>query len=247
MTVDAITFKAEIRRLLNQPGIPDKPYYWLTRLATDDGKLIKSRDSHWVGYTDTRPRREIREATPLDGPMCRANLRSIGQTCLLINDEPDLRFWYAFGGHAVIVEDVAKNFLSSELEPRVVAQASGAIGFVDAQSLTPSQLQHAPSKATRMKVLTRDGRRCFICGRSPVNYVDIELHVHHIVPWGTGGITEPENLVTLCGTCHDGLDPHFDWGLVFDVKGKYYSAKPEYVKQLQNYQQCVRRLMQREL
>lgn len=246
MTTETTSFKAEIRRLLSQPGMPGKAYYRLTRLATDDGQLLTSRDSHWVGYTDSRPRREIREATRVDGPMYRANLHSIGQTCLLINSEADLRFWYAFGGHAVIVEDVAKSRLSAELAPREVAQASGAIGFVDTQSLTDAQLQHAPSKTTRMKVLTRDGRRCFICGRSPANYVDLELHVHHIVPWGTGGVTEPENLVTLCGTCHGGLDPHFDWGLAVAVKEKHYADEPEYVKQLQNYQKCVRRLMQKE-
>lgn len=246
MTTDATSFKAEIRRLLTQPGIPDKAYYRLTRLASDDGMLFTSRDSHWIGYTNSRPRREIRAATPLDGPMCRANFRSIGQTCLLINSEEDLRYWYAFGGNAVIVEDVAQSRLNAELGPREVAQASGAVGFVDAQSLTNAQLQHAPSKVTRMQVLTRDGRRCFICGRSPANYVDLELHVHHIVPWGTGGITEPENLVTLCGTCHGGLDPHFDWGLAVAVKEKHYTEEPAYVRQLQNYQQCVRRLMQKE-
>ena len=246
MTTSATSFKVEIRRLIAQSGLPDKHYYRLTRLATDDGKLLKSIDSHWVGFTNTRPQREIRKATPVDGPMCRANLLAIGQTCLLVNNEADLRLWYAFGGNAVILGEIAESRLSAELEPREVAKASGAIGFVSTQSLTGAQLQHAPSKATRMKVLTRDGRRCFICGRSPANYVDLELHVHHIVPWGTGGITEPENLVTLCSTCHDGLDPHFDWGLVMAVKEKHYAAEPEYVRKLQNYQQCVRRLLQNE-
>ncbi len=241
-----VSFKAKIRRLITQPGIPGKAYYCLTRLATDDGKLLTSRDSRWVGYTDTRPRREIREATPLDGPMCRKNFLSIGQTCLLINSEADLRLWYAFGGHAVIVEEVAKARLAGELAPREVARASGAIGFIATHSLAEAQLQHAPSKTTRMKVLTRDGRRCFICGRSPAHYVDLELHVHHIVPWGEGGVTEPENLVTLCGTCHEGLDPHFDWGLALAVREKHYAESPEYIKQLKNYQQCVRRLMQKE-
>ena len=37
-----------------------------------------------------------------------------------------------------------------------------------------------------------------------------------MLPWGQGGITEEENLVTLCGTCHDGLEPHFETQL-FDL------------------------------
>jgi hypothetical protein len=146
-----------MQTFLKQPGMPGKPYYQFTRLATDDGQLITSRDTHWVGYTDSRPRREIREATPLDGPMCRANFHAIGQTCLLVNSAADLRFWFVFGGHAVIIEDVAKTRLAGELGPCEVARASGAIGFVGKESLTEAQLQHAPSKTARMKVLTRDG------------------------------------------------------------------------------------------
>jgi hypothetical protein len=240
---DLKSFKTEIERLLRQPGIPGKAYYRLTRLATDDGKLLKSLDTQWVGFTQSRPRREIREASRLDGPKCRSNLSSMGQTCLLINSEEELSLWYAFGGHAVIIEEVAKARLASDIAPREVAQASGAVGFVDILSLESAQLQHAPSKAMRMKVLNRDGRRCFICGRSPANHVDLELHVHHIVPWGNGGITEQENLVTLCGTCHGGLVPHFDWGLVVSVKEMHYTEEPEYLKQLQNYQLYVRSFM----
>jgi HNH endonuclease len=39
------------------------------------------------------------------------------------------------------------------------------------------------------------------------------LHVHHIRPHGTGGLTEIDNLITLCHTCHIGLDPHLELGL----------------------------------
>ncbi|WP_090804132.1 HNH endonuclease [Asanoa ishikariensis] len=56
-----------------------------------------------------------------------------------------------------------------------------------------------------MEVLTRDGFRCRACGRSPNDHVDLELHVHHIRPWGMGGLTHPLNLITLCNTCHRGL------------------------------------------
>lgn len=33
-----------------------------------------------------------------------------------------------------------------------------------------------------------------------------------------GGLTTPANLVTLCLTCHTGLDPHFDFNLYGCVK-----------------------------
>ncbi|MGG8405744.1 HNH endonuclease [Streptomyces sp. 12297] len=46
--------------------------------------------------------------------------------------------------------------------------------------------------------------------RRSSDHTDIELHVHHLVPWRMAGPTAEENLVTLCGTCHKGLDPDFE-------------------------------------
>lgn len=64
-----------------------------------------------------------------------------------------------------------------------------------------------------MKVLKRDKNRCRICGRSPSDYEDVVLHVHHTRPWGKRGVTDINNLITLCHTCHNGLDPHEDQSL----------------------------------
>ncbi len=47
----------------------------------------------------------------------------------------------------------------------------------------------------------------------------LELHVHHIRPWAEGGLTEIANLITLCGTCHRGLEPHEDTTL-FEYIGR---------------------------
>ncbi|WP_233899431.1 HNH endonuclease [Pseudonocardia dioxanivorans] len=57
-----------------------------------------------------------------------------------------------------------------------------------------------------MHVLKRDGFRCVICGRRPRGHEDIELHVHHVLPWRFFDPTAEWNLATLCGTCHKGLD-----------------------------------------
>ena len=50
----------------------------------------------------------------------------------------------------------------------------------------------------RREVLARDRHRCRApgCGRTRF------LEVHHIVPRSNGGGHEPENLMTLCGSCH---------------------------------------------
>ena len=53
----------------------------------------------------------------------------------------------------------------------------------------------------RVRVLTRDGFRCKMCG---VTAEEMKLHVDHIVPVSRGGITEERNLQTLCQKCNLG-------------------------------------------
>jgi RNA-directed DNA polymerase len=48
----------------------------------------------------------------------------------------------------------------------------------------------------RAQALTRDGRRCRVCGDGG------RIEVHHIRPWKPGMEHELPNLITLCATCH---------------------------------------------
>lgn len=64
--------------------------------------------------------------------------------------------------------------------------------------------QREPSKSLRYDVLTRDGYKCVICGRSPVTDSKIKLHVDHIIPYSLGGETTLDNLQTLCSDCNLG-------------------------------------------
>ena len=53
---------------------------------------------------------------------------------------------------------------------------------------------------TREYVLWRDGHRCRHCrGKSRDNI----LEVHHLIERKDGGSDRPDNLITLCSTCHD--------------------------------------------
>ena len=49
-------------------------------------------------------------------------------------------------------------------------------------------------------ILERDGYRCYVCGK------ETNLHVHHIIPRDEGGPHIPENLITLCGSCHKSVE-----------------------------------------
>lgn len=52
------------------------------------------------------------------------------------------------------------------------------------------------SRAVQEAVIHRDGR-CMWCGR-----VDSTLVGHHVCSWGSSGIDESNNMITLCGRCH---------------------------------------------
>ena len=50
----------------------------------------------------------------------------------------------------------------------------------------------------REYVLYRDGHKCQHCGKS-----NTILNVHHITPKADGGTNRPDNLITLCESCHN--------------------------------------------
>lgn len=54
---------------------------------------------------------------------------------------------------------------------------------------------------TKAYVLSRDAHRCQKCKKSG----NIKLHVHHIVFKSNGGSDSPDNLITLCDSCHEKL------------------------------------------
>ncbi|MFP6771619.1 MAG: HNH endonuclease [Alphaproteobacteria bacterium] len=96
-----------------------------------------------------------------------------------------------------------------------------------------------------MRILERDDYRCCICGRRASDHVDIELHVHHIRPWGIGGLTVEKNLITLCHTCHNGLVPHHKPALFRIIEGSENTNIENHVKEYWNgvhyYQLTVER------
>ena len=56
----------------------------------------------------------------------------------------------------------------------------------------------------RLRVLTRDGFRCVLCGGTPALKPGVALHVDHIVAFSKGGPTTLVNLRTLCEDCNRG-------------------------------------------
>ena len=52
-------------------------------------------------------------------------------------------------------------------------------------------------KILRSQIIFRDGNRCAVCGKKKR-----WLIVHHIIPWSKVREDKPENLITLCRSCH---------------------------------------------
>src|SRR5205085_5802922 len=201
-------FTEQVRRLQTLEPLSNTSYYCITLLGTDDGEIESSCQTSFRGYTETKPRREIRVASTVKPQAMLSALAAIGEPGLLVNTKRDLFIYLLFGGHGVIEQTLCEQYFSEVISPKETIY-SYAKGFLSVDGVPPQVFNRAPSKKLRMEVLKRDSFRCKICGRSPANYVDVELHLHHIQPWASGGITEKENLITICKTCHDGLDPHF--------------------------------------
>jgi len=231
-------FANELTKLSTQESFDGYSYYAISLLGGEDGKVHRYCQTQWCGFTKSKPRREIREAREVDPIKMFRLLDVIREPGVLVNSIKDLIIFSYFGGHTIIEVNIAKKHFPDLIKPREFAKDSSGMGFVDIDSLSENQLQHAPSKKLRMKILNREGKRCAICGRSPFHYVDLELHVHHIIPWGEGGITEEENLVTLCNTCHDGLEPHHDPSLRNYIS-RNISIQQEYVNKIEKYQSLL--------
>jgi len=183
-------------------------YYAITLTVAEDGTTWWSSQSEWIGQ-GSRPMWEMRRSSRVNPDAMRQAWSTLGMGCLVVNDQRTLAEFWCAGGNALIAEPVVIDEMPYVLESDefVAAPRGGRPRLVT--SLPKHVLLYAPSKKLRMAVIQRDRFRCKVCGRSPSTSVDIELNVHHILPWGLGGTTEKANLVTLCHTCHSGLDPHY--------------------------------------
>lgn len=54
---------------------------------------------------------------------------------------------------------------------------------------------------TRQYVLHRDGYKCTCCGAKATSKEEVKFHIHHLESRKTGG-NAPNNLITLCESCH---------------------------------------------
>lgn len=198
-----------------QQPLSENRYYAITLLGTEEGKVNHFWQSHIIGLSDDK-KRQIREVSFVDPLKMLKLWKKIQEPGMLVNSAKDFFTYYLVGGNGVVEQSLCKRFLPKIVEPREVAR-SVSQGLICTDTIPEPWLRRAPTKKDRMRLLKRDNFRCRLCGRSPHNCVDVELHLHHARPWSMGGLTEDDNLVALCQTCHSGLDPHYDPGVFAQI------------------------------
>ncbi|MBL6945438.1 MAG: HNH endonuclease [Rhodospirillales bacterium] len=213
-----LTFQERVDEMSAREPNPDHDYYSMSLSGDADGNIYYSVYSEWEGFADEDRRIELRSASLVFGDRIVKSRRGSQERCVIVDDLDDFDIFFFAGGHAVIEKGVAESVIGDWLKPKPVIP-EGSRGFSSVKLLPQAAMNRAPTPKTRMKILKRDGCRCRICGRSASDNVDVELHVHHIRPWAKGGLSVENNLITLCHTCHKGLDPHFDSSLYGILEG----------------------------
>ena len=197
----------------------DKSYFALRLDIEADGTQLWSVFSHWIGFHSMNPLIEIRAASLVISERMIASWARRRQSYSVAERDEHLAVFCKLRGNLLLESTYAKAALPDILQPFKCMMIGDDLHFTETSMFPASISNRAPSRRLRMAMLKRDGYRCRICLRRPENNVDIGLEVHHIRPWGNGGATMMENLLTICDTCHAGLEPHYDPGLYALVPG----------------------------
>ncbi|MFC9623629.1 HNH endonuclease [Streptomyces sp. NPDC056930] len=217
MTDEQTAAKAKLLQVLRTMKTfePEGGYYALTLGVNRRGRPFWSAQTHWVGFSERNPRWEVRAARLVNPAGITEAWSVMRQDWVSVHDDASLAIYLRLGGNALVAKGVAEDRLPDVIAPSECMHDGstevGGFGYLGTQHLPDDAVERRrPSKKLWMRVIKRDGFRCVVCGRRPSDYTDIELNVHHLVPWRMSGPTAEENLVTLCSTCHKGLAPDFE-------------------------------------
>ena len=116
-------------------------------------------------------------------------------------------------GRPTVHPETARRLCCDSKIRTVVDGGNGTIGIGGTSRVVPGWL--------RAEVLERDGHRCTFSGCEAKSF----LHVHHVVHWVRGGLTELDNLITLC-TFHHKLIHEFGWSVTLDHRQRPMWFRP---------------------
>ncbi|MXY56368.1 MAG: HNH endonuclease [Gammaproteobacteria bacterium] len=188
----------------------DKSYLAVTLTSDGDGWDF-SFHSSFAGFPDGKGADhgvELREPSLVYPERMTRIWDTLGQSWIVVNEDAQLAVYLRLGGHALIAEDVAQRHLAEFTEPQAYINL-GPMGFRLYDPECREAQQPRPRPRLKKRVFARDGDVCQMCGNAPAKEDELSLlQAHHIKPFGKGGPTAEDNLITLCRGCHEGLDPH---------------------------------------
>jgi hypothetical protein len=181
-------------------------------LTADAAALYASTDTVWDASRPEHDKRgpvlvEWRRASFVGPEKLEQLWGVLGEESIRVVDEGSLLEFLALGGHGLIHEAVAKTHLPWLLGSRQCLRYDSSSCYVALEPLPAGADERFARGATRERVMARDEFRCAACGRGTEDGLDVKLHVHHITEASESGLTIDQNLITLCETCHDAIDP----------------------------------------
>lgn len=178
-----------------------RKYYLASVKFVDSRNILVSTDTHWIGFDKQH---EIRQINHVDADKIRRMFDFLGYPLGFAKDSDDLFSILSIGGHVLISEELINEHWQEILTPKVAVDTYER-GFVDYNLFATQHKQRFAKSTYRMRIFQRDNFRCRICGVSESDNIHVRLEVHHIKPWEEGGLSDPENLITLCNLCHSGI------------------------------------------
>ncbi|WP_188814669.1 HNH endonuclease [Hymenobacter cavernae] len=108
----------------------------------------------------------------------------------------DVKSYSVTGGIALVEQQIAETYL-----PALIKR--GLYGFEENKPRASKYNSRFVTGDYKRKLLERDENKCMICKANPKKNKHVYLQMHHIIRWTDKGISNPENIITLCKICHD--------------------------------------------
>ncbi len=217
---------------------PECTYFAAALFGSDTGWNL-AFDTCFAGFPEGRGPDdgvELREPVSVYPDRMTRLWEDLGQGWVVVNERAQLIWLFRFGGNALIAEKVAREHLAEYIQP-IEMVPNGAMGLRRFHPDARESRRRRPRPRQKERILQRDGNRCQVCHWQPPNDEDNRLELHHIRPFGMGGPTIDENLLTVSNECHRSFNPHYQPGLFWLPDGHASRALEQHSTDAHNQHQ----------
>ena len=178
----------------------DDGYYKISLNRSNRKHSYLSLFTRWIGEQDGN---EIRQIDYIDTRKVQEDFQNLfGQNISTIENLSELKVFIEVGGHSIINHQLVENHWKELNSPAISIKQEAFHGYIEYDSLLPRHQSKNVNSSYRKEIIERDIKCCQLCKKHQFENDDVQLEIHHIQPWNEGGLTYPENLITLCRKCH---------------------------------------------